>query len=242
MFMKVVAIVQARMGSNRLPCKVMKPIVDRPVIELLLNRLDLAAEVDQVVVAMPLGPENVVLKNHVTSLGFKCHMGSEEDVLGRVFDAAKEFHADIVIRITGDCPFVDPELVDSIVREFKNSDADYVSNINPPTYPDGLDVEVFNFSSLEKAYNEATTDFDKEHVTPFIRSSGLFKTSNIEFKTDLSALRWTLDEPADFIVIDRVFKYFNPDIHFSWRDVLSLYENQPDFFSENENFLRNEGS
>ena len=240
--MKVVAIVQARMGSNRLPCKVMKPIVERPVIELLVKRLDLAAEVDQVVVAMPLGPENVVLKNHVTSLGFKCHMGSEEDVLGRVFDAAKEFHADIVIRITGDCPFVDPELVDSIVREFKNSDADYVSNINPPTYPDGLDVEVFNFSSLEKAYNEATTDFDKEHVTPFIRSSGLFKTSNIEFKTDLSALRWTLDEPADFIVIDRVFKYFNPDIHFSWRDVLSLYENQPDFFSENENFLRNEGS
>lgn len=240
--MKVVAIVQARMGSKRLPGKVMKTIVDRPVIELLVKRLDLAAEVDQVVVATPLDPENMVLKNHVTSLGFKCHMGSERDVLGRVFDAAKEFKADIVIRITGDCPFVDPELVDSIVREFKNSDADYISNINPPTYPDGLDVEVFNFASLEKAHNEATTDFDKEHVTPFIRSSGLFKTSNIEFETDLSTLRWTLDEPADFIVIDRVFNYFNPDIHFSWRDVLSLYENHADFFSENENFLRNMGS
>lgn len=240
--MKVVAIVQARMGSSRLPGKVMKPIVDKPVIELLLTRLDLSTEIDQIVVATSLDPKNIELKNHVTSLGFDCHMGSEDDVLGRVYDAAKSFHADIVIRITGDCPFVDPGLVDLIVREFKSSSADYVSNINPPTYPDGLDVEVFAFSALEKAQKEATTDFDKEHVTPFIRSSDLFKISNVEFERDLSALRWTLDEPADFVVIDRVFNYFKPDIHFSWLDVLSLYEDNADLFSANKKIVRNEGS
>lgn len=240
--MKVVAIVQARMGSSRLPGKVMKPIVDKPVIELLLKRLDLSTEVDQIVVATSLDPKNIELKNHVTSLGFDCHMGSEDDVLSRVYDAAKSFHADIVIRITGDCPFVDPGLVDLIVREFKSSSADYVANINPPTYPDGLDVEVFAFSALEKAHKEVTTDFDKEHVTPFIRSSDLFKTSNFEFEKDLSALRWTLDEPADFVVIDRVFNYFKPDIHFSWLDVLSLYEDNVDLFSANAKILRNEGS
>lgn len=240
--MKVVAIVQARMGSSRLPGKVMKLIDDKPVIELLLKRLDLSSEIDQIVVATSLDPKNIELKNHVTSLGFDCHVGSEDDVLGRVYDAAKSFHADIVIRITGDCPFVDPGLVDLIVREFKSSSTDYVANINPPTYPDGLDVEVFNFSALEKANKEATTGFDKEHVTPFIRSSDLFKISNFEFEKDLSALRWTLDEPEDFVVIDKVFNYFKPNIHFTWLDVLSLYEDKADLFSANKKIVRNEGS
>jgi len=240
--MKVVAIVQARMGSSRLPGKVMKNIVDKPVIELLLERLDLSTEIDQIVVATSLDTKNIELKNHVNSLGFECHMGSEEDVLSRVYDAAKKFHADIVVRITGDCPFVDPALVDLIVREFKSLSVDYVSNVNPPSYPDGLDVEIFDFSVLEKAFNEATTSFDREHVTPFIRNSALFKISNVELETDLSALRWTLDEPVDFVVIDRVFNYFKPDIHFSWLDVLSLYEDHADLFSANEEIVRNEGS
>ena len=240
--MKVVAIVQARMASNRLPGKVMKAIVDKPVIELILKRLNLSSEIDQIAVATSIDPKNLELKNHVTSLGFDCHMGSEDDVLSRVYEAAKFFHADIVVRITGDCPFVDPELVDLIVREFKNSSTDYVSNINPPTYPDGLDVEVFSFFALEEAYKEAVTDFDKEHVTPFIRNSNMFKISNFKFEKDLSSLRWTLDEPEDFIVIDSVFNYFKPNIYFTWLDVLSLYENNPDLFSANKKIVRNEGS
>ncbi|MDC0172532.1 aminotransferase class III-fold pyridoxal phosphate-dependent enzyme [Gammaproteobacteria bacterium] len=240
--MKVVAIVQARMGSTRLPGKVMKKIVGKPVIELLLRRLDLSTEVDQIVVATSLDIKNMELKNHVNSLGFECHMGSEEDVLSRVHDTAKRFHADIVVRITGDCPLVDPALVDLIVREFKSLSVDYVSNINPPSYPDGLDIEIFDFSVLEKAFNEATTSFDREHVTPFIRNSALFKISNVELETDLSGLRWTLDEPMDFVVIDRVFNYFKPDIHFSWLDVLSLYDDHADLFSTNKEIVRNEGS
>jgi glutamate-1-semialdehyde 2,1-aminomutase len=240
--MKVVAIVQARMGSSRLPGKVMKKITGRPVIELLLQRLNAAAEIDQVVLATSIASENLELKNYVGSLGFECHLGSEEDVLGRVYGAAKEFHADIVIRVTGDCPLVDPQLVDSIVRSFKNSDCDYVSNINPPTYPDGLDVEVFDFSTLERTYLEARTNFDREHVTPYVRNSGVFITSNIELDVDLSALRWTLDEQADFIVIDKIFNHFKPNIHFSWLDVLSLFEKSRDSFSANEKIFRNEGA
>jgi len=240
--MKVVAIVQARMGSSRLPGKVMKSVVDKPIIELLLKRLALSTEIDQIVVATSIDSKNLELKNHVISLGFECHMGSEDNVLGRVYDAAKSFHADIVIRITGDCPFVDPSIVDSIVKKFKSSSNAYVSNISPPTYPDGLDVEVFTFSALEKAKKEATTDYDKEHVTPFIRNSGLFNISNFKFERDLSQLRWTLDEPEDFVVIERVFNYFKPNIYFSWLDVLSLYEDNADLFSDNTKFLRNEGA
>lgn len=239
--MKVVAIVQARMGSSRLPGKVLRKIQNKPIIELLLKRLEFSNEIDQIVLATPQSSENKNLIDHAKNLGFNCHMGSEDDVLDRVFDAAKNFQADIIVRITGDCPLVDPSLVDSMIKEFHDANVDYISNINPPSYPDGLDVEVFNFSSLEKAHKIATNNFDREHVTPFIRNSGLFKTINIEFEKDLSELRWTLDEKEDLEVINRIFDYFEPDIHFSWHDVLSLFESNPDIFSENKNILRNEG-
>ncbi len=147
-----------------------------------------------------------------------------------------------MIRITGDCPFVDAELVDSLVREFKTSDVDYCSNVAPATYPDGMDVEVFSFSALEQTFFAATTAFHKEHVTPYIRTSGMFKTKNIPFTKDLSDLRWTLDEINDFVVINKVFEYFSPKIHFSWLDVLSLQGARPDLFIANEKIIRNEGA
>ena len=222
--MKVVSIVQARMGSSRLPGKVMKKIVGKPVIELLLKRLALSAEIDQIVVATSKDHKNKKLIKHVTNLGFECHVGSEDDVLGRVYDAAKSNCAEVVIRITGDCPLIDPVLVDSIVKEFKTSNHHYISNINPPSYPDGLDIEVFSFSALERAHKESKTNFEREHVTPFIRNSGIFKIKNFESNNDFSSLRWTLDEPEDFIVIDKIFNHFKPDIHFSWVDILSLYK------------------
>ncbi len=239
--MKVVAIIQARMGSTRLPGKVMRLIDGLPVIEIMLRRLDLSNEIDQILVATSIEHQNITLKNHVTDLGFECEMGSEENVLSRVYHAAKKYQSDIVIRITGDCPFVDAELVDSIVREFKASKVDYCSNVAPATYPDGLDVEVFSFAALEQTFFADTTDFDKEHVTPYIRSSGMFKIKNISFTKDLSDLRWTLDEIEDFVVINNVFEYFKPKIHFSWLDILSLYGSRPDFFLANQKAKRNEG-
>ena len=240
--MKVIAVVQARMGSSRLPGKVMKLINGIPVLEILLKRLDLSVEIDQIVVATSSDPKNVEMITHLGNAGFDCEVGSEEDVLSRVYSAAKRHGADAIVRITGDCPFVDPDLVDLVIREFKLSGNDYVSNIAPATYPDGLDVEVFRFSSLERAFNEASAVYDKEHVTPYIRDSGLFTTSNILFDRDLSSLRWTLDEQSDLVVIKNIFNYFKPNIYFSWLEILSLYDISPDLFLANTRILRNEGS
>src|SRR5262245_66416880 len=141
--MKVVAIVQARMGSTRLPGKVMKPVGGVPMIELLLSRLGRAQEVDEIVLATSEDPRDEPLARHVASLGIRGFRGSENDVLDRYYRAAMEADADAVVRITGDCPLVDPKLVDEIVRAFKAAAVDYTSNTMPPTFPNGLDVEVF---------------------------------------------------------------------------------------------------
>ena len=149
--MKVVALVQARMGSTRLPDKVMKPIGGVPMIELLLSRLSKSKEIDQITVATSMDERNLTLVDHIRKLGYACEQGSENDVLERFVQAARAYHADVVVRITGDCPLVDAELVDECIRQFKGSDVDYLSNTNPPTYPDGLDIEVFTFVALEQA-------------------------------------------------------------------------------------------
>jgi glutamate-1-semialdehyde 2,1-aminomutase len=172
--MKVVAIVQARMGSTRLPNKVMKPILGIPMIELLLNRLSKAEGISQIVVATSTNVKNDVLEEHVSKLGFQVFRGDEDDVLQRFVDAARYTNADVVVRITGDCPLVDPILVNSCVAEFKIRNVDYLSNTNPPTYPDGLDIEVFTRKALEQCIKLTDAPFDHEHVTPFIRSSNLF--------------------------------------------------------------------
>ena len=240
--MKVVALVQARMGSTRLPNKVMKPIGGIPMIELLLSRLSQAKEVDQVVVATSVDVRNQPLVEHVRKLGYACEQGSEPDVLDRYVQAGRAHQADIVVRITGDCPLVDPLLVDEAIRRFKAAGVDYFSNISPPTYPDGLDIEVCTFKSLEQASQETSKLFDREHVTPYLRESGRFKTAAMQHSQDLSALRWTVDEPADFAVIEKVFQHFHPRTDFTWIEVLSLQQQRPDIFSINERLVRNEGA
>ena len=137
---KIVAVVQARMGSTRLPNKVMKSIGGVPMIEVLLTRLARAKEVTEIIVATSTDPRNQPLADHVNHLGYKCHRGSENDVLDRFVQAAKFAQAKVIVRITGDCPLVDPALVDAVIRQFKSSDVDYFSNTAPPTYPDGLDI------------------------------------------------------------------------------------------------------
>lgn len=240
--MKIVALVQARMGSTRLPDKVMKPIGGIPMIELLLSRLSHAKEVDQIVVATSVDVRNQPLVEHVRKLGYACEQGSENDVLDRFVQAAKIHQADVVVRITGDCPLVDPELVDEVVRRFKAANVDYFSNTNPPTYPDGLDIEVCTFKALEDANRETGKPFDHEHVTPFLRESGKFKTAAMQHGQDLSALRWTVDEPADFVVIEKVFQHFHPRTDFTWIEVHNLQLHQPDIFNINQHLIRNEGA
>jgi glutamate-1-semialdehyde 2,1-aminomutase len=240
--MKVVAIVQARMGSTRLPNKVMKLMGGTPMIELLLARLSRAREVDQIVVATSIDARNLPLVAHVQQLGFSCEQGSENDVLDRYVAAAKMHHADVVVRITGDCPLVDPALVDEVIRRFKAAGVDYFSNIDPPTYPDGLDIEVCTFYALEKASRETSKPYDREHVTPYLRVPNRFKTAGMQHSQDLSALRWTVDEPADFVVVEKVFQHFAPSTDFTWNEVLSLQKQQPEMFDINQHIIRNEGA
>ena len=240
--MKSVAIVQARMGSTRLPNKVMKPIGGVPMIEVLLSRLACACEVDEIIVATSIDPRNQPLVDHVAKLGYRCFRGSENDVLDRYLQAGKSVQADVVVRITGDCPLVDSALVDQIIRGFKSANVDYFSNTSPPTYPDGLDIEVFTLASLERAAIESKVPFDHEHVTPYIRTSGKFKQSGQHHSEDLSSLRWTVDEPADYEVIKKVFSHFAPEIHFSWLQVLKLHRTKPNIFRYNQTLIRNEGA
>lgn len=240
--MKVVAIVQARVGSTRLPNKVMKPIGGKPMIELLLRRLACSREIDEIVVATSVDSRNMPLVEHVLGLGYQCIQGSENDVLDRYIQAGRATGAEIAVRITGDCPLLDPELVDACIRAFRKGGGDYLSNAAPPSFPDGLDIEVFRFDSLEQAARETLRPFDREHVTPYLRESGKFKNDSLTNDQDLSGLRWTVDEPADFEVISGVFDHFSPDIYFTWRDVLALQERQPTLFASNQQFNRNEGA
>lgn len=240
--MKVVAIVQARMGSTRLPNKVMKPISGTPMIELLLSRLAKAKSIDQIVLATSTDERNTPLVAHVEKLGYTCVRGSENDVLDRYLMAARQAKADIVVRITGDCPLIDAELVDKAIEKFKSTGADYLSNTSPATFPDGLDTEVFSLQALERAERESHEPFDHEHVTPYLRRPGLFQTAALTNDEDLSGLRWTVDEPADFDVVSQVFANFAPNIYFSWTQVLDLQRRQPDIFAANHNIIRNEGA
>ena len=239
--MKVVAIVQARMGSTRLPGKVMMPIHGEPMIGLLLARLSRSQEIDRIIVATSIDERNKTLADHVSRLGYSCEQGSEHDVLDRYFQAARKHGADVVVRITGDCPLVDPALVAEVIRGFKRAKVDYFSNVDPPTYPDGLDIEVFTFAALEKAASQAKSPHEREHVTPYLRENPILRRTSLRNEQDLSDLRWTVDEPADLDVVAGIFGHFSPDIHFSWQSVLALQRTHPDIFQANRKIARNEG-
>ena len=240
--MKVVAIVQARLGSTRLPGKVLKPLGTRSLIGVLLERLSKSKEIAEVLVATSATAINAPLEEHVGSLGFGCFRGDESDVLDRYLRAATASGADVVVRVTGDCPLIDPDLVDEVVRRFKATNADYTSNTSPPTFPDGLDTEVFTYAALERAAREATEPYDREHVTPYLRRSEGFARSVFQGDDDFSSLRWTVDELADYEVVRRVFDHFAPDIHFGWRQVLELQHDRPEIFEGNRAIERNAGA
>ena len=241
--MKTVAIVQARMGSTRLPNKVMQPVsASIPMIEVLLSRLRKSQEIDQIIVATSVKEINRPLADYVKKIGYDVYQGSENDVLDRYYQTALKYSSDIVVRITADCPIIDPEVVDDVIKAYKASDSDYISNTNPPTYPDGLDVEVFSFAALKTAWQEAKKQPEREHVTPYIRESKKFKTENITNTKDFSSERWTVDEPEDYEVIKLIFSYFSPRTDFGWKEVLQLKEQQPELFFANEHLIRNEGS
>ena len=240
--MRTVAIVQARLGSTRFPGKVLQPICGTPMIVLLLQRLRGARRIDETVLATSADPRDDQLAAQVQQLRVSVYRGSEQDVLERYYQAARAAGADVVVRITGDCPLVDAALVDAAIAEFGTSGADYLSNTDPPTYPDGLDVEVFTFRALQSAWEEARAPAEREHVTPYIRASGRFRVHHVRHVADLSAQRWTVDEPCDLEVVRAIFEHFHPRRDFPWQEVLQLAQRVPALFAANRHLLRNQGA
>jgi len=240
--MRFVAIIQARTGSTRLPNKVLKKIREKTVIEIITERLAFSKLLDGIVVATTDNPLDDGLCDLLSSKSIPFFRGSEKDVLERYYQAALEFNAEVIIRITGDCPLIDSEVVDSVIRKFIDEKVDYCSNINPPTFPDGLDTEVISFKLLEKINSLVTDDYDREHVTTYIRNSKRFSTSVITNNIDLSNLRWTLDEVDDFKVIERIYSKFPNSYFFGWKDVLSLYETNKEIFLANQYIVNNSGA
>jgi len=212
------------------------------MIGLLLERLSRAKRVDEIVVATPEAAHNKPLVDYVSELGYGVHQGSEHDVLDRYYQAAKTAKAEIIVRITADCPLIDPVLVDAVLETFSEAGVDYGANTLPPTFPDGLDTEVFTFGALEAAWRDAHEAREREHVTPFLRESDRFRRINLPSKTDYSAERWTVDEPEDLEVIQKIFQHFDPRRDFGWTEVLDLRRDYGDWFVANQHLRRDEGS
>ncbi len=238
--MKTLAIIQARSNSKRFPNKVLKKINGLTIIEILLKRLSKSKKIDQLVVATTKRKSDNKLYNLVKKLGYHCFRGSERNVLLRFINAADTHSGKIIVRVTGDCPLIDPKLVDRCINNFKKDNLDYYTNTNPPTFPDGLDVEVTKIDVLKKINLLRLSKSEREHVTKYLRKNNRFKIKNLYNKPDLSKLRWTLDEEKDLHLIKKIFNSFKPDIHFGWKKVL-LMKNKK-VFNYNIKTQRNEGS
>ena len=235
--LNIVAIIQARMGSTRLPRKIMKEILGKPVILWDLDRVSLSKLIDEIVVAIPYGKENDVIVDTIKKYNDKIvtTRGSEDDVLDRYYQAALQTNADVVVRITSDCPLIDHVVIDHVIEQFLDNDCDYCSNSLIRTYPRGLDVEVFSFIALKNAWLEAQKDYEREHVTPYIiENPDKFKLLNVANNIDFSELRWTLDTKEDFEFISVVYKKICPiNQLFLMNDILELLESEPELIDIN---------
>jgi len=237
----IVAIIQARMGSTRLPGKVMAEIAGKPMLWHVVYRVRQAQQVDEVVVATTDKTVDQAIIDFATAEGILVFRGSEEDVLDRYYQAAKWIDADVVVRITADCPLIDSQIIDRVIAHYLNGNFDYVSNTHPPTYPDGMDVEVFSFNALKKAWKEAGWLSEREHVTPYIwKNPDKFKLFNVENDEDLSGLRWSVDHLEDLEFVRAVYKHLGRE-SFGMIEVLNLLKKYPELVNINAGIERNEG-
>jgi spore coat polysaccharide biosynthesis protein SpsF len=239
----VLAIVQARTSSSRLPGKVLKPILGRPMLMLQLERVSRAGTLDRIVVATSTDPSDDRLAETVLQAGFAVHRGPLDDVLERFCGTLDQYPAKHVVRLTGDCPLIDPALVDATVRHHLATGADTTSNCRPATFPDGLDVEVVTAEALRAARTEAALPSEREHVTPFIWTRPeRFRIASLTSPTDLSHLRWTVDTAADSEFVSAVYEALYPqDPAFGTDAVLELLRRRPDIEAMNAGGMRNEG-
>ena len=217
MEIKTILITQVRTGSTRLPGKVLMEVNNTPLLKIHLDRLSKSKNVDKIIVATTMNEEDDVIEKIGKEWGYEVYRGSENDVLDRFYQAVKNLKPNWVVRVTSDCPLIDPQLIDKVVAITKAEDKDYGANVIDETFPDGQDVEVFKFSALEKAWNEANKLSEREHVTPFIRNNSNLKNGNIfsaisyKNNTDYSKIRMTVDEQPDFDLINKIIKELGLD-------------------------------
>jgi spore coat polysaccharide biosynthesis protein SpsF len=231
--LKVAAIIQARMGSTRLPGKILKTVKGKTLLEYQIERVKQAKTIDQIIIATTVKKSEQPIIELCEKQGIDYYRGSEQDVLSRYYETAKKFEVDVIVRITSDCPIIDPEVIDKVVNQYFNNQSlvDYVSNTLERTYPRGLDTEVFSFIALNKAYHEVTLPRDKEHVTAyFYTNPDLFKLQGLKSDQDYGNYRWTVDTEEDFELIQLILsKLYNPNKLFLLEDVIHLLQDHPEW-------------
>ena len=232
--MKAIAIIQARMGSSRLPGKVLMKLGNKSVLARVIERVSAASELDQIIVATTVLEQDDAVSDEAKDLGVAVFRGDEQDVLSRYYHAAKQCQSDLVVRITSDCPLYDGALLDKMLVEAKQlliteKRFDYMSNTIERTYPQGLDTEIFTLAALEKAHHAATSPYDREHVTPYIykNSPELFRVKNFSNEIDLSSHRWTLDTAEDYEYISGIYDLFSDySTIFSTESIIQRIDNK----------------
>lgn len=235
--MKTVAIIQARMGSTRLPGKIMMKLKEKTVLNHVIERVQQSREIDEIIVATTILKEDDVVEVEAKRYGVKVFRGSSENVLERYYQAAVSSDADHIVRITSDCPLIDHKIIDDIICKYKMIDVDIMNNtginVNERTYPRGLDVEIFPFKSLEKAFHNAYKKYQLEHVTPYIYENS---NSTDIYKSDVnhSNLRLTLDTLEDYNLLEKIYlKLYHGQHNFFLDDVLNFLKNNPNLLLVN---------
>lgn len=239
----IAAIIQARTGSSRLPSKVLAQIVGKPLLIHVINRVKAAKLIKSIIIATTTNEADKIISKMAGENGVACFTGSEEDVLDRYCQAATKFNIDPIVRITADCPLIDPYIIDVVVQRYLKGDCDYAANTIKRTYPDGLDVEVFSYMALEKAWREARWSSEREHVTPYIwKNPAKFRLANVENSVNLSRLRWVVDEKEDLEFVKQVYKHLYKEGHiFYMEDVLELLREYTALGEINQGIDPNEG-
>lgn len=235
--MKVAAIIQARMGSTRLPGKILKTVNGKTLLEYQIERVKHAKTINQIIIATTVKEEDNIIVDLCNNLELDYYRGSEDDVLSRYYEAANAYKVDVIVRLTSDCPLIDPIVIDRVVNCYIENQplADYVSNIIERTYPRGLDTEVFSYKALKKAYKEASFPSEREHVTPFIYfHPEIFNIKYVKNENDYSNFRWTVDTIEDFELISLILdKLYNPNKTFYMKDVIELLHIYPEWIEIN---------
>jgi len=232
--MKVLAIIQARMGSTRLPGKVLRDLGGEPVLSRVLSRVQRMRRIHEIIVATTEKSADDAIEEAARRNGAAVFRGSEEDVLDRYYRAACSCQAEVVLRITADCPLIDPELSDQVTQRFLTERPDYASNVLERTYPRGLDTEVMTVVALERAWQAASEPYQRMHVTPYLyQHPEAFKLLSVTGEADHSQHRWTLDTPEDLKFLQAVYARLGKRQDFTWQDVISLVEREPELFEIN---------